>query len=655
MDLTIVAITYNVNKQKPIKDALICWLDFEELNDSQLVCFALQIDQIDERWCRSSLFGTIGYKGTISTRILFRSSISIVFIASHFFAQEKYLRDRMNQYRQSLHCTFPEIDCPKKHMIWLGDFNFRVEGFSDSKQLLFALHKLDDVDMLTNIANKHDQLLKAKKSKKVFEDFDEGIIRFKPTYRILVGSGSFDTQRIPSWCDRIFYRSSKKKDIPPLIIKQYRSCRRITLSDHFPVSARFTLGISSSTGIFNKTDLAIWPCNFEHIPSATLDKTDEERKEARLERFALKRTASNPEPITAKRQRVLPPIDVLLYEEVLHYTPELYIKKAKIHYNEDPPDLVQTSFKLWMAAVCALKKLFLSLGVSIRAHKTLSIFVTFVEVYAPLSFHQKLKIRTGWDAAQIMHSYTYETHLRKTTFDNFMAQIIQFVEIIEKINPGDLKKNLADFLKEAEDFEVKEKKGVGKSCLLLQFTDKRFQPVHDLTIGVEFGARMITIDGKQIKLQIWDTAGQESFRSITRSYYRGAAGALLVYDITRRDTFNHLTSWLEDARQHSNSNMVIMLIGNKSDLEARREVKREEGETFARENGLVFMETSAKTAANVEEAFIDTAKEIYRKIQEGVFDINNEANGIKLGPQHSPSSPNAPGGTPLGRASNCCS
>ncbi len=133
--------------------------------------------------------------------------------------------------------------------------------------------------------------------------------------------------------------------------------------------------------------------------------------------------------------------------------------------------------------------------------------------------------------------------------------------------------------------------GVGKSCLLLQFTDKRFQPVHDLTIGVEFGARMINIDGKQIKLQIWDTvcdrierdahpdavqlhthtnhthqAGQESFRSITRSYYRGAAGALLVYDITRRETFNHLASWLEDARQNANPNMTIMLIGNKQDL-----------------------------------------------------------------------------------------
>ena len=183
--------------------------------------------------------------------------------------------------------------------------------------------------------------------------------------------------------------------------------------------------------------------------------------------------------------------------------------------------------------------------------------------------------------------------------------------------------------------------GVGKSCLLLQFTDKRFQPVHDLTIGVEFGARMINIDSKAIKLQIWDTAGQESFRSITRSYYRGAAGALLVYDITRRETFVHLTSWLEDARQHSNKDMTIMLIGNKSDLDQKRQVSFEEGQQFANEHNLVFLETSAKTAANVEEAFVGTAKEIYKKIQEGVFDVSNESYGIKVGSQ--PGVPATPG------------
>jgi len=173
--------------------------------------------------------------------------------------------------------------------------------------------------------------------------------------------------------------------------------------------------------------------------------------------------------------------------------------------------------------------------------------------------------------------------------------------------------------------------GVGKSCLLLQFTDKRFQPVHDLTIGVEFGARMVTIDNRQIKLQIWDTAGQESFRSITRSYYRGAAGALLVYDITRRDTFKHLSRWLEEARQHSQSNMVIMLIGNKNDLEHRRQVTFDEGKAFADANGLIFMETSAKTAFNVEQAFINTAEKIHQNIESGEIDVTNESHGIKVG------------------------
>ncbi|CAL0334533.1 unnamed protein product [Lupinus luteus] len=195
---------------------------------------------------------------------------------------------------------------------------------------------------------------------------------------------------------------------------------------------------------------------------------------------------------------------------------------------------------------------------------------------------------------------------------------------------------------------------VGKSCLLLQFTDKRFQPVHDLTIGVEFGARMITIDNKPIKLQIWDTAGQESFRSITRSYYRGAAGALLVYDITRRETFNHLASWLEDARQHANANMTIMLIGNKCDLAHRRAVSTEEGEQFAKEHGLIFMEASAKTAQNVEEAFIKTAATIYKKIQDGIFDVSNESYGIKVGYGGVPG-PSGGRDGPVAAGGGCCS
>jgi len=163
---------------------------------------------------------------------------------------------------------------------------------------------------------------------------------------------------------------------------------------------------------------------------------------------------------------------------------------------------------------------------------------------------------------------------------------------------------------------------VGKSCLLLQFTDKRFTPVHDLTIGVEFGSRTVTINTSPVKLQIWDTAGQEKFRSITRSYYRGAAGALLVYDITRRETFEHLTSWLEDCRKYSSSDITIMLIGNKSDLESSRQVSAQEAAAFAQTHGLVFLETSAKTAHNVEQAFINSAKTIYDKVEKGSVELN---------------------------------
>ncbi|CAF3806178.1 unnamed protein product [Rotaria magnacalcarata] len=172
---------------------------------------------------------------------------------------------------------------------------------------------------------------------------------------------------------------------------------------------------------------------------------------------------------------------------------------------------------------------------------------------------------------------------------------------------------------------------VGKSCLLLQFTDKRFRAVNDTTIGVEFGNQFVTIDGKSIKLQIWDTAGQEIFRSITRSYYRAAAAAFLVYDISKRKTFDHMTMWLNEMQEYSTSDMIFVLVGNKCDLSDEREVQKEEGEAFAQKHEIMFMETSAKTATNVEEVFVSTAFKIYDKIKTGVIDPTNEMNGIMLG------------------------
>jgi len=152
----------------------------------------------------------------------------------------------------------------------------------------------------------------------------------------------------------------------------------------------------------------------------------------------------------------------------------------------------------------------------------------------------------------------------------------------------------------------------------------------DLTIGVEFGAKTISIDNKQIKLQIWDTAGQETFRSITRSYYREAAVALLVYDVTRRETFTHLKDWLAETRQNANSSIEIVLVGNKIDLKPRQ-VSTEEGQKFAAENKLHYIEASAKTAENVKNVFQEGAKTIYENLKAGRYDLKNDVNGIKVG------------------------
>eukprot|EP00340_Litonotus_pictus_P005264 CAMPEP_0170525704 /NCGR_PEP_ID=MMETSP0209-20121228/11148_1 /TAXON_ID=665100 ORGANISM="Litonotus pictus, Strain P1" /NCGR_SAMPLE_ID=MMETSP0209 /ASSEMBLY_ACC=CAM_ASM_000301 /LENGTH=186 /DNA_ID=CAMNT_0010815089 /DNA_START=78 /DNA_END=638 /DNA_ORIENTATION=+ len=165
---------------------------------------------------------------------------------------------------------------------------------------------------------------------------------------------------------------------------------------------------------------------------------------------------------------------------------------------------------------------------------------------------------------------------------------------------------------------------VGKSCILLQFTDNKFRHQHELTIGVEFGAKTIDLDNKLVKIQIWDTAGQEAFQAITRTYYKGAVGALLVYDITRKETFLHVAKWLEEVRNNSSRQIVIILIGNKKDLETKRQVSYEEGESLARENGLMFLEVSAKTAHNVEEAFTVSANKILENIDNNKTDIQKK-------------------------------
>jgi small GTP-binding protein len=154
--------------------------------------------------------------------------------------------------------------------------------------------------------------------------------------------------------------------------------------------------------------------------------------------------------------------------------------------------------------------------------------------------------------------------------------------------------------------------GVGKSNLLSRFTRNEFNLESKSTIGVEFATKSINVDGKVVKAQIWDTAGQERYRAITSAYYRGAVGALLVYDISKHVTFENVERWLKELRDHAEPNIVVMLVGNKSDLRHRRTVPTEEAMTFAENNSLAFIETSALDSTGVEEAFRQILTEIYR-------------------------------------------
>ena len=171
--------------------------------------------------------------------------------------------------------------------------------------------------------------------------------------------------------------------------------------------------------------------------------------------------------------------------------------------------------------------------------------------------------------------------------------------------------------------------GVGKSNILLRYVYSTFKSDYQLTIGVEFGEKTVEIKGKIYKIQIWDTAGNEQFRSITRTYYKNSVCAIVVYDISRRETFDNVINWIEDCKLNSPKSVFIILVGNKSDLEEDRQVTTEEGEEFANRYGIRFFETSAKNSININEIFSESVEFIADRIEKKYYDLDNETCGIK--------------------------
>ena len=172
---------------------------------------------------------------------------------------------------------------------------------------------------------------------------------------------------------------------------------------------------------------------------------------------------------------------------------------------------------------------------------------------------------------------------------------------------------------------------VGKSNILTQYVYEKFSEEFQSTLGVEFAAKNAVIDNKIYRIQIWDTAGAESFRSITRAYYKNSVCAFIVYDITKRETFENVQVWLDDIKNQCPQTVLLVLVGNKLDLENERQISYEEGESFAQKNNMYFFETSAKTGVNIENLFLKTVETINERIQEDFYDLSTGNCGIKIG------------------------
>eukprot|EP01103_Thecamoeba_quadrilineata_P007330 TRINITY_DN171_c0_g3_i1.p1 TRINITY_DN171_c0_g3~~TRINITY_DN171_c0_g3_i1.p1 ORF type:complete len:205 (-),score=20.71 TRINITY_DN171_c0_g3_i1:97-711(-) len=172
--------------------------------------------------------------------------------------------------------------------------------------------------------------------------------------------------------------------------------------------------------------------------------------------------------------------------------------------------------------------------------------------------------------------------------------------------------------------------GVGKSCLLLRFADDTYTESYISTIGVDFKIRTIELEGKTIKLQIWDTAGQERFRTITSSYYRGAHGIIVVYDVTDQVSFNNVKQWLQEIDRYATENVNKLLVGNKSDLVNKKVVDSNVAKEFADSKSIPFLETSAKNSTNVENAFLTMAREIKNRMASSAVPSGGKPGGLNI-------------------------
>ncbi|KAK6132783.1 hypothetical protein DH2020_033461 [Rehmannia glutinosa] len=234
----------------------------------------------------------------------------------------------------------------------------------------------------------------------------------------------------------------------------------------------------------------------------------------------------------------------------------------------------------------------------------------------------------GSDQYRDLKLLTYKAAAASHIYGRHFKYVLKATESIEKENDMELADDDYDYLFK---LVLIGDSGVGKSNLLSRFTRNEFSLESKATIGVEFATRSIRVEDKIIKAQIWDTAGQERYRAITSAYYRGAVGALLVYDVTRHVTFENVERWLKELRDHTDQNIVIMLVGNKADLRHLRAVSTEDVTAFAEREKTYFMETSALESMNVENAFTEALTQIYHVVSRKALDIGDDPAALPKG------------------------